>query len=170
MHNNYWTVGKLCKISQSLCNVEAQKLHSLNFFQIVGLVNIHKGTSDNKIGEIVISSSLELYWCPLVCHGRFKTMSFEIETFWNLDIHGVSVIFSDFWTSRFETSRNRLGTKCIGSETSRFYPAWFQNARKHHFRKHSTEQWKLIHSSWPMVSTLLLSLFFTIVTYWNIAA
>ncbi|KAF1754288.1 hypothetical protein GCK72_020848 [Caenorhabditis remanei] len=46
---------------------------------IVGLVNIHKATSDNKIGEIVISSSLELYWCPLKAQYRaVETDPFEL--------------------------------------------------------------------------------------------
>ncbi|EFO97663.1 hypothetical protein CRE_15929 [Caenorhabditis remanei] len=47
---------------------------------IVGLVNIHKATSDNKIGEIVISSSLELYWCPLKAQCRaVETDPFELK-------------------------------------------------------------------------------------------
>ncbi|EFO97760.1 hypothetical protein CRE_16060 [Caenorhabditis remanei] len=32
---------------------------------ISGLVNIHKAINDNKIGEIVVASRLELFWCPL---------------------------------------------------------------------------------------------------------
>ncbi|KAF1754285.1 hypothetical protein GCK72_020845 [Caenorhabditis remanei] len=72
-------IKKQCKLIIELVNQLDPKFWKY-VNKVVGVINIHRTTSDNQIGDLIVSSTVGLYWAAFRSHYRsVESDEFEIE-------------------------------------------------------------------------------------------